>query len=305
MHITSSEKHRLMISVIIPTKNGSRTLDLLLAKVSSQRDVGEMETLIIDSGSSDTTVDIARKYGAKVIEIPASSFHHGRTRNLAAEKSVGDVLVFLNQDAIPSNDLWLKALVAPFSTFDNVAATYGRQLPFEDCNPTNKFRVYWNYGNDRVIKNTNTKLSHGHRLYFFSTANCAVVRRIWQQFPFPEDLEIFEDTSFAKRVIDTGYSIVYEPTACVVHSHSFTIPEIFRRYERMGYVQMYNDFLPKLGESHFQEGLTYLLQGLRFMVRNRKLFSIFYFIIHITSGYVGLRLGRIRAKRHKSANNIT
>jgi rhamnosyltransferase len=288
-----------MISIIIPTKNGSKTLGSLLSKVVSQKDVGEIEIIVIDSGPSAATTDIAGRFEARVVAIPASSFHHGRTRNLAAKEARGEVLVFLNQDAIPLDDLWLKALVAPFSAFDNVAATYGRQLPADSCNPANRFRVCWNYGSERIVKNKDIKLSHEHRLYFFSTANCAIIRSIWQRFPFPEDLEIFEDTSFAKRVIDNGYSIVYEPAACVVHSHNFTLREIFQRYERMGYVQMYNDFLPKLGESHFNEGLDYVAQGLKQMVRSKEYFSIFYFLIHVVSGYMGLRLGRIRAKRYK------
>jgi rhamnosyltransferase len=294
-----------MVSIIIPTKNGSKTLSSLLSKVVSQKDIGEIEIIVVDSGPSGTTVDIAERYGAKVIEIPASSFHHGRTRNLAAREARGDVLVFLNQDAIPLNDQWLKALVTPFSMFDNVAATYGRQVPSENCNSVNRFRVSWNYGSERVIKNKDIRLSHEHRLYFFSTANCAVMQSVWREFPFPEDLEIFEDTSFAKKVIDSGHSIVYEPAACVVHSHNFTLREIFRRYERMGYVQMYNSFLPKLGESHLNEGLVYVVQGFRYMVRNKEYFSIFYFLIHVISGYMGLRLGRMRAKRYKSSVDNT
>jgi rhamnosyltransferase len=290
-----------MVSIIIPTKNGSKTLSSLLSKVVSQKDIGEIEIIVVDSGPSDSTISVARGFGAKVIEIPASSFHHGKTRNLAAREARGEVLVFVNQDAIPLDDFWLKALVSPFSAYDNVAATYGRQLPSDDCNSANRFRVSWNYGSERIVKNKDIKLSHEHRLYFFSTANCAIMRSIWQRFPFPEDLEIFEDTSFAKEVIDSGYSIVYEPAACVVHSHNFTPHEIFRRYERMGFVQMYNKFLPKLGESHFNEGLDYVVQGLKQMVRSREYFSIFYFLIHAVSGYMGLRLGRMRAKRYKSS----
>jgi glycosyltransferase involved in cell wall biosynthesis len=69
--------------------------------------------LVVDSGSTDGSQDIARRAGARVHEIAPEAFGHGRTRNLGAELTSGDVIVFLTQDATPAAG-WRDALLAPF-----------------------------------------------------------------------------------------------------------------------------------------------------------------------------------------------
>ena len=95
------------VSVVVPVKDGARHLAELLESISGQRVDADVEVLVVDSGSSDGSVEIARAHEAQVIEIEPAEFGHGRTRNLAAERTTGDTIVFLTQDATPASTRWL------------------------------------------------------------------------------------------------------------------------------------------------------------------------------------------------------
>jgi len=102
-----------LVNVVIPTKDAGEQFRQTLSAISSQRTGHEVEVLVIDSGSDDGTVALAREFGAEVIEIETDEFHHARTRNLGARRADGDVVVFTVQDAVPLNDNWLASLVGP------------------------------------------------------------------------------------------------------------------------------------------------------------------------------------------------
>ncbi|WP_256201267.1 glycosyltransferase family 2 protein [Thermoanaerobacter thermocopriae] len=130
----------MKISVIIPTLNCENVIGLLLEKLWNQT-MKPLEVIVIDSESDDKTREVARKGGANVIKIKRKDFNHGGTRNLAAEHSAGDILVFLTQDALPRNEYFLENLIKPLED-PMIAASYvGRSLEmrqfqqksFQDC----------------------------------------------------------------------------------------------------------------------------------------------------------------------------
>src|SRR6266545_5615602 len=117
-----------VISVLIPVKNGGSDVRRCLERIAAQQLSVEVEVVVVDSGSTDGSVELARGFGATVHEIPPEAFDHGGTRNLAAERSRGDVLVFTSQDAYAEKDDWLERLVAPLAEGSDLAGVYGRQL---------------------------------------------------------------------------------------------------------------------------------------------------------------------------------
>jgi glycosyltransferase involved in cell wall biosynthesis len=84
-----------MISVIIPTLNEAQTLPALL--MAPQNEPAKHETIVVDGGSRDATVAIARARGARVIQAPS-----GRGNQLGAgvQQAAGDILLFLHADSI-------------------------------------------------------------------------------------------------------------------------------------------------------------------------------------------------------------
>jgi len=98
-----------VVSVVIPTYNAARYLDAQLRALRAQS-VKDLDILVIDSSSSDETLDIAEQHAIQTVIIPKEEFDHGGTRTLAGKtRSAGDILVYLTQDAVPvvsAGEIW-------------------------------------------------------------------------------------------------------------------------------------------------------------------------------------------------------
>jgi rhamnosyltransferase len=219
-----------MISVLIPVKNGGPDLVRCLNAIAGQRLDDEVEVVVIDSGSDDGSATRARSLGAHVHEIRADDFNHGRTRNMAAQLSRGDVLVFTTQDAYPENDAWLRTLVAPLAARDDVAGVYGRQLPHENATPLEQFFLDFLYGPQPRIQQLDGDRAISLETTLFSNVNSAMRRATWEEYPFADDLLMSEDQEWSRRVLLAGKSLVYEPDAAVRHSHTYSLVDAFRRF---------------------------------------------------------------------------
>jgi rhamnosyltransferase len=221
-------------SILIPTKNGAQDIGACLKAIQSQKGVTAIEVVVIDSGSTDTTLEIARRYPVRIEQIPAKSFHHARTRNYAASLATGEFLVFLSQDAIPASDTWLAAMLADFGD-PTVGAVYGRHLPKRGSSIERNDALNTVYGEQRIVKERGNREKLGYRYYHFSDANAAIRRDVWRATRFPEDFKVFEDLGIAERILRGGWKIVYEPRASVHHSHNHTTVGLFKRYFDIGF----------------------------------------------------------------------
>jgi rhamnosyltransferase len=222
------------LSVLLLTKNGARDLARLLPVLFSQQSVPPFEVIAIDSGSTDGTANLLRQYPLRLVEISPAEFHHARTRNLAAGLARGEILIFLSQDAIPASDSWLSKLISGFDD-PAVGAAYGRQLPHQRSVRERHDTFDVLYGSERFVKDPARRNGLGYRFYHFSDVNAAIRRPVWEATRFPEDMKVFEDLGIAKRMLDLGWKIVYEPDAAVFHSHNHGTLGLFRRYFDIGY----------------------------------------------------------------------
>lgn len=211
------------VSVIIPVKDAGPRLERVLEAVRAQ---GDVELLIIDSGSRDRSREIARASGATLIEIPPERFHHGRTRNLGAERASGDLIAFLTQDAIPL-DGWLDAFREAFTLAERVGAAFGPQLPFDDTSPmiarelTEFFAGFSPDGRPVVHRRGD--------LSFLSNVNACYARACWEEIRFA-DVPYAEDQAFGRAMLEAGWVKVYHPVAAVRHAHDYGPVEFVKRY---------------------------------------------------------------------------
>ncbi|MFZ0042877.1 MAG: glycosyltransferase [Solirubrobacteraceae bacterium] len=219
-----------MISVVIPVKDGGEGLARCLAGIRSQKASEEVEIVVIDSGSTDGSLDVARAHEAVVYEIPTRDFSHGASRNLGASRARGELLVFLSQDAVAVDEQWLTRLTAPVLRDDGCAGAYGRQLPNEGATPPESYFLNFLYGPEPRRQRAPTVDELSMNTTLFSNVNSAIPRDIWQRFPFVEDIIMSEDQEWSRRVLLAGFSIAYEPAAAVRHSHNYSMAGAFRRF---------------------------------------------------------------------------
>lgn len=224
-------------SIVIPVKNGGAVFKRVLNAVLNQQTPWPFDVLIIDSGSSDGSVEYARSRGVRVEEIEPASFRHGRTRNLGASLTHGEFIVFLTHDATPADSSWLSHLVAACELAPDVAGAFGRHLAYPDASPTTRRELaahFAGFGQEanifRMEDPARYAREEGYRqfLHFFSNNNACLRRSVWERYPFP-DVDFAEDQAWAKQIIEAGYAKAYTPDGCVYHSHDFGVLETARR----------------------------------------------------------------------------
>ena len=211
------------VSVVIPVKNGMPLLERMLEAVGSQ---GDLELIVIDSGSTDGSQEAARAAGAELIEIAPSQFGHGRTRNLGAERASGDLICFLTQDALPEPG-WLDAYLEAFRLHPRVGAAYGPHLPLPDTSPMiarelTEFFAGFTPDGEPVLQRTGDPT-------FLSNVNACYARTCWAELRFP-DVEYAEDQAFGRALLEAGWLKAYHPGAAVRHAHDYGPVEFMKRY---------------------------------------------------------------------------
>lgn len=279
-------------SIIIPTKNGGQDIGACLNAVFSQKNVGPFEVVVIDSGSTDATLEIVGRYPVRLVQIPPETFHHARTRNYAADLAKGEVLVFLSQDAIPASDIWLAAFL---SNFDEpaVGAVYGRQLPKAESGLERRSAFAVMYGGARIVKMPMDGAGLGHKYYHFSNANSAIRRKVWRATRFPDELKVFEDVGIAKRILGSGWSIVYDPEAAVYHSHDFPLDILFKRYFDIGVVyQRLGIWDERSRASLWRDGWSVFKDKLFLLLKQERPEGTGSSLVQDVGKYVAIQLGR-------------
>lgn len=214
------------VSVVIPTRNGGDLFHQVLEKLKTQDYSGKVEIIVIDSSSSDNTLEIARKFSDKVETISPEEFNHGLTRNYGIQIATGEIIVLMTQDAVPANNKLIHYLVAAFDDPD-VAGVYAKQLPRPEADVLTKRNLEnWLTGRSESDlqqipdKLTYQQLSPFERYMLCNFDNvCSAVRKsVWKDIPFIKN-DFGEDIEWSLRTLTSGWKIAYQSQAVVVHSH--------------------------------------------------------------------------------------
>lgn len=213
----------MRLSIVIRTLNEARYLRELLESIARQQCDGlEVETVVIDSGSTDGTQQIANEFGCVLTHIRREDFSFGRSLNQGCKAATGDVFVFISGHCVPTNNHWLRLLCAPVVD-GQVAFSYGRQIGgpesrFSEC------RIFEKYY-PLVTRLPQTG-------FFCNNANSALSRAAWSAQQFDEGLTGLEDMELAKRLCADGHKVGYVADACVYHHHRESWAQVERRFER-------------------------------------------------------------------------
>lgn len=208
-------------SVVIRAFNEEEHIGRLLTGISLQTEQ-DAEVVLVDSGSTDATVSIARHYGARVVTIRPEDFTFGRSLNLGIEAAKGEFTVAASAHVYPVYKDWLEVMLAPFEN-PKVALTYGRQVGNERTK-FSEHQIFASWFPEESVAEQDTP--------FCNNANAAIRRELWLETPYDEDLTGLEDLDWARKAMDRGHNISYVAEAPVVHVHDETPWSIFNRYRR-------------------------------------------------------------------------
>lgn len=109
------------VSILIPTLNAQKFLDLCLSSIANQDYPQEkIEIIIADGGSKDQTLAIAKKSGAKIYENPLKTGESGKA--VALKHARGEIVALIDSDNILPGKNWLKNMIEPFSDLEIVGS---------------------------------------------------------------------------------------------------------------------------------------------------------------------------------------
>lgn len=280
------------ISIIIPTLNAGVYLERLLHALTTQ-DLKVKEIIIVDSSSEDETLEIAKRFdNVKTILIPRKDFNHGRTRNLAAKEAKGEILMFMTQDAIPSDNRLVRKLTEPLQKLE-IAATFGRHVPRRDASPPEVFARQFNYPAKGFVKGKEDIEKYGIKTFFLSNV-CSAYKRasFFEVGMFPENIRANEDMLITIKLILNGYKVAYVPEARVIHSHKHSLLEQFIRYYNIGSSLKNCEWILKYARPE-KEGFKLIKKQIDFVIRQRKYQWIPYILAESLTKYIGFRIGFI------------
>lgn len=283
-----------MITVIIPTKNGGEKFKECVHGIQKQS-VSFTEVLVVDSGSTDNTLQIANDANFRIISISPDKFDHGTTRAMCVELANTELILFMSQDAILTDPNSVSLLISAFRD-ESVACAYGRQLPHTDADPFAISHREINYSGRSYVTALHSSYPKGFRKTFFSNAYGAYRKSTLIEVGNFDQQTIFgEDALAAAKLLKNGRRCAYVAEATIKHSHNYSIKEDFNRYFDAGVWQSQNQSLFTEFGSPEGEGWKFVILQTKCLYRNKNYLHFFSMILHTSAKLMGYHLG----KKHK------
>ena len=211
----------LQCSVVIRAFNEAAHIGRLLEGIAHQTAV-RVEVIVVDSGSTDGTAEIAEQHGARVLHIPSAEFTFGHSLNLGLEATRHEYVVLASAHVYPLYPDWIECLLRPFKD-PKVAVVYGKQ----------RGGPGGNFSERQIFRHWYPDSDSGERSGpFCNNANAAIRRGLWEKHPYDEGLTGLEDVAWAKWAQQEGYAVHYAAQAEIIHIHHETPRGVYNRYRR-------------------------------------------------------------------------
>ncbi len=210
-----------LCSIVIRAYNEEQHIGKLLTGIEQQT-FQDKETLIVDSGSTDATLEIANRFDVKVVNIDSRDFTFGRSLNRGIIEAKGRYIVIISAHCFPVYPDWLEQLLKPFED-QRVAVSYGKQRG-ADSNHFSEHQFFQTYFPDISQPDQGQPYTHN--------ANAAIRRSLWEQHPYNEEITGLEDLAWSSWAKTQGHTIAYMSEAEIVHIHKETFKQVHNRYRR-------------------------------------------------------------------------
>jgi rhamnosyltransferase len=210
-------------SIVIRAFNEENHINRLLDGISHQT-LKDVQVILVDSGSTDKTPQIARDRGIAVVNISPKDFTFGRSLNKGIAYVKSPIIVIASAHVFPVYPDWLERLLEPFME-PSIALVYGKQRG-SDSSQFSEQQIFTHWYGEM------SKNPQDHP--FCNNANAAIRKSLWEQHHFDEKLPGLEDLEWAKWASDNHYRIAYCAEAEIIHVHDESSKGIHNRYMREG-----------------------------------------------------------------------
>ena len=201
---------KVKVSVIVRTHNEQDWISRCLHEILNQK-FNSYEVLLIDNNSSDKTIHIVKKNFSKVkiYKFNPKKYFPGDALNFGISKARGQYVAMISGHCIPKHNQWLNQLYRNFKS-KKIAGVYGKQEPLDTSDPNDIRDLKYIFGEDKKIQIKDP---------FFHNANSMIDKKLWKKNKFDSKTPHIEDRIWAKKLLERGYKIIYEPKAQVFHHH--------------------------------------------------------------------------------------
>ncbi|MDQ8837397.1 glycosyltransferase family A protein [Streptococcus ruminantium] len=234
--------NQIKATVFIPVYNGEHDhLEETLSALYRQVTDFSWDVLITDSGSTDDSVNIINRFAQKhnnlkLLHLKKEEYSHGGTRQMAAELSQGEIMVYLSQDAVPHNEQWLVEMVRPFAIHPDIVAVLGNQKPRHYCFPAMKYDILAVFNEQGVADaltfwqrlDTSQKGQYTKESFYSDVCSAAPRKFLVEKIGY-RNVAYSEDYEYGKDILDAGYIKVYNSKAIVEHSNDVRLSEYRHR----------------------------------------------------------------------------
>ena len=281
----------MTVDIICPLYNAKKYIESLQKSLEMQKEVEINKIRYVVTNTNDNIEEILDKYNCAYSKIEKKDFSHSLVREKEAYKSEADIIVFITQDVIIKDEKWLYNLVKGIENGECEAA-FSRQLCLN--NTIEKYTREKNYPDKSYIVSKKDLDKLGLRTFFFSDAAGAIKREVFVKLKGYDgkNLPISEDMYFAYKLIMNDYRIKYEADSEVIHSHKFTLKQLYRRYYDTGKFFKQNSYLDKYGTNGTGANLAkYILKR---AIKEKNLKVLIEFIPNMSARFIGMKVGKLK-----------
>lgn len=279
----------MKIEIICPLYNAEKYLPALNRALNEQDTQHEIKISYALTESSDNTQSILEDLHLNYTKVKQNEFSHSLTRENMAMKSDADIIVFISQDVIIEDKKWLDNLITPIIKGE-CSATFSRQIT--KYKGIEEYIREKNYPSVSYITSSEDLKLLGMRTFFFSDVSSAIDLKIFKKLNGYDGkkLPINEDMYFAYKLITNGYKIKYCADSVVIHSHKFTLKQLYDRYYLTGMFMAQNEYLDKFGTTSAGGGLA--MYVLKRALKKFDIKTLFRFIPDMLARYLGMKKGK-------------
>lgn len=284
-----------MIDIIIPVYRPDDKLEKLIEKLKIQTVQPEhiffMQTLVGEEEDKRVHEILSSVEQAVVVPIEKKDFDHGGTRNLGASMSKTPYMLFMTQDAVPTDEFLVEKMLEAFEKEENIATVYGRQLPNDEVGVIERYTRAFNYPDEDSVKSQKDLERLGIKTYFCSNVCAAYRKEVYDRLGGFVTKTIFnEDMIMASKVIDAGYKIAYASGAKVIHAHKYTYrQQLTRNFDLAVSQRQYREIFEKVKSE--SEGMKLVKQTMKYLFSHGKWYLVPDLVFQSGFKLIGYKLG--------------